>query len=123
MSELPTGTNPPRTTPPPSGVTARYSVLQSFGDSFIGQVELADTTGRDLAWKVVLVFPSNVGELRTSWLESLPQPSLSERGQTYAWTSSVPLAAGSKAQLRFHFDRTGTGDSPSSCTVNGSPCR
>lgn len=109
--------------PRPSGVTGSYSVLQSFGDSFIGQVELTNTTARQLDWKVVLVFPSSVGNLRTSWLESLPQPTLSERGQTYTWTSSVPLAARSTAQLRFHFDRTGSSDSPLSCGVNGSACR
>lgn len=120
MSELPTATQPP---PRPSGVTGSYSVLQSFGDSFIGQVELTNTTARELDWTAVLVLPSTVGDLRTSWLESLPQPTLSERGQTYTWTSSVALAAGSTAQLRFHFDRTGSSDNPLSCTVNGSDCR
>ena len=113
----------PRTTPPPAAlVTGRYSVLQSFGDAFIGQVLLTNTTGTPQNWRATLVFPSNVGDLRTSWLESLPQPTLSRHGHSFTWTSSVPLAARSTGELRFHFERTGSGDTPDSCEVNGAPC-
>jgi hypothetical protein len=120
-----TAATPPRTTPPPvrATVTGRYTVLNSFGDSFIGEVLLTNTTGRAQDWRVVLVVPSNVGALRTSWLESLPQPTLSRNGRTYTWTSSVPLSARSTGQMRFHFDRTGGDKPPDSCTVNGSSCR
>lgn len=111
------------TAAPASKVTGRYQVLQSFGDSFIGEVLLTNATGAAQDWRATLTFPANVGDLRTSWLESLPQARLSQSGRTFTWTSSVPLAARSTAQLRFNFERTGSGDTPKSCAVNGAPCR
>ncbi|HEX5198605.1 cellulose binding domain-containing protein [Paractinoplanes rhizophilus] len=110
---------PARPTAAPASVTGEYRILDSFDDSFIGQVLVINRTSRPQDWVVTLTYPGN---LRTSWLESLPQPTLVRRGQTYTWTSSVPLAAGANGQLRFHFDRAGGPDTPSSCAVNGSNC-
>ncbi|MFF5292198.1 cellulose binding domain-containing protein [Paractinoplanes globisporus] len=112
---------PPRTTEAtrPATVTGRYHVLESYGDSFIGEVLLTNRTGTGQDWVVTLTYP---GTLRTSWLESLPQPTLVQRGDTYTWTSSVPLAASSTGQLRFHFDRSGGSDNPDACSVNGQSC-
>ena len=112
----------PRTTAPPPAVTGRFQVIDSYGDSFAGEVLLTNTATDARSWKVSLAFPSNVGGLRVSCLEGQPQPTLARRGRTYTWTATVMLSAGSTAQLRFHFDRSGSGQTPSSCTVNGSRC-
>ncbi|WP_433378117.1 cellulose binding domain-containing protein [Actinoplanes sp. CA-142083] len=105
--------------PEQPAVTGEYSVLNSYDDSFIGQVLVINRTSEPQDWVVTLTYPGN---LRTSWLESLPQPTLSRRGHTFTWTSSVPLAAGASGRLRFHFDRADGSDTPDSCSVNGSPC-
>ena len=111
---------PPRaTTAAPANVVGKYRVIESYGDSFIGEVLVTNRASVPQDWVVKLTYP---GSLRTSWLESLPQPTRVQRGNTFTWTSSVPLAAGSSGQLRFHFDRAGGSDTPDSCVVNGSPC-
>lgn len=119
----PAPNQPPRTTPPAALVTGRYGVLATYSDSFIGEVALTNTTGRAQTWTATLTFPSNVGALVTSWVESQPQPAVRQNGRTFTWTASQPLAAGGTGQLRFHLKRTGSGDRASSCTVNGSSCR
>lgn len=126
----PAATTAPRTTVPPPAppttaavtVTAGYSVLSSFGDSFIGQVRLTNVTAEPRDWTVVLIFPSNVGGLRAFWVDGLQQPTLRQSGRTFTWTSTVPLAARSTAGLRFDFSRSGSGDTPSTCEANGSRC-
>jgi hypothetical protein len=119
---IPAVITPPRTTTKPARpilVSGHYHVLNSFADSFIGEVLLTNRTGAGQNWVVTLTYPGN---LRTSWLESLPQPTLVQRGHTFTWTSSVPLAAGSSGQLRFQFDKVNGSETPDDCTVNGSPC-
>lgn len=119
-----TAATPSRTTRPPArNVTGQYRVLESYGDSFIGEVLLTNTTGAPQSWRVTVVVPASVTGLRTSWLESLPQPRHSVSGRTHTWTSTVDLAARSTGQLRFHFERDGGAVSPSSCTVDGASCR
>jgi hypothetical protein len=114
----------PRTTTPPAAlISGRYQVLTSYSDSFIAQVLLTNGTAQPQSWRAILVFPGNVGELVTSWVESLPQPALKQSGHTFTWTSSAPLAARSTGQLRFHFKRTGSGDTPTSCSANDAACR
>ncbi|WP_433303007.1 cellulose binding domain-containing protein [Actinoplanes sp. CA-030573] len=113
---LPAVISPPRTVP---AVGGSYHVLSSYPDSFIGEVLLTNRTDAPQDWVVTFTYPGN---LRTSWLESLPQPTLVQRGHTFVWTSSVPLAAASTAELKFHFDLAGGSDRPSSCSVNGIPC-
>ncbi|GIM91347.1 cellulose binding domain-containing protein [Paractinoplanes toevensis] len=112
----PTADPQPTTAPP--GVTGTYRVLNSYPDSFIGEVLIRNDTGAGRSWTVSLRYP---GTLVTSWLESLPQPTLVQRGTSYTWTSSVPLAAGSTGSLRFHFQLSGSAG-PEGCTVNGSAC-
>lgn len=112
---------PPRTTPPAPPVTGRYEILDSYPDSFIGQVLITNSPGADRNWTVTLTFPSGAGELRTSWLESLPQPTLTRSGTTYTWRSTTPLAAGASGGLRFHFE--GTRRTPAACVTNGRACQ
>lgn len=119
-----TRTSPPPTTtaPAPGPVGGRYSVIDSFGDGFIGEVLVGNTAARDSDWRVELRFPAAVGELITSWVESAPQASLRRSGSTYIWSSGVPVPASAQVALRFHFARSGTGNLPSSCTVNDQRC-
>ena len=121
-----TRTSPPSTTtapaPAPAAVSGRYRVVESFDDGFIGEVLIADEAGRDSDWRVELRFPAAVGDLITSWVESAPQATLRRSGAGYIWTSGVPVPARGQVALRFHFARSGTGDQPTSCTVNGQTC-
>jgi hypothetical protein len=113
---------PPSSRPPRPALTGTYRVVDSFDDGFIGEVLIANPTGQDRDWTVRLRFPGNVGELRTSWVESAPQATLRTDGDTFVWRSGVPVPAGDRVALRFHFARSGTGDRPVSCAVDGSPC-
>ncbi|MEH1127073.1 hypothetical protein [Micromonospora sp. CPCC 206061] len=108
--------------PPQTTVTGRYQVLDSFGDSFIGEVLVSNRESSPQHWTVRLRFPSNVGNLRTFWVEGAPQGSMRRSGDTYIFTSGVPVNGRSSVPLRFHYDRVGSGDTPSSCTVNGATC-
>jgi hypothetical protein len=111
----------PRPTPPPA-VTGGYRVVGTYDAEFIGEVLISNSAGRPLDWAVTLRFPSNVGDLRTSWVESAPQATLSQSGRTFVWRSGVPVNAGSSVALRFQFARAGSGDQPSACSVNGTSC-
>ena len=114
----------PSTTPaPPAGpVSGHYRVMDSYADSFIGEVLVANSAGSDRDWRVELRFPATVGDLVTSWVEGAPQATLSRSGAGYIWSSGVPVPAHSQVPLRFHFSRSGSGNLPSACTVNGSAC-
>jgi hypothetical protein len=117
------GVSPPVAQPPVIVVVSgRYRVLNSFVDSFIGEVLVSNSSSSPHDWSVRLRFPSNVGNLRTSWVESQPQATLTRSGQTFIWTSTVPVNAGSSVALRFQFDRGGTNSNPDTCTVNGASC-
>ncbi|MGX6606070.1 cellulose binding domain-containing protein [Micromonosporaceae bacterium Da 78-11] len=120
-----TQNTPARTssTPPPAPpVQGEYRVVDSYPDSFIGEVLVRNTTAGPADWVVELRFPAGVGGLRASWVEAAQQATLSQDGGSYLWRSGQPVDAGASALLRFHFDRQGSGDQPSSCTVDGTPC-
>ena len=108
--------------PAPGPLSGRYRVLDSYADAFIGEVLITNSAGRAGDWRVELRFPAGVGELITSWVESAPQATLRRSGDAYVWSSGVPVAAQEQVALRFHFGRTGGGDRPSACTVNGRGC-
>jgi hypothetical protein len=117
------GVAPPVAQPPAvTVVSGRYQVLNSYVDSFIGEVLVSNSSSSPHDWSVRLQFPSNVGNLRTSWVESQPQATLTRSGSTFIWTSTVPVNAGSSVALRFQFDRSGTNSNPTTCTVNGASC-
>ena len=100
-------------------MSGHFHVLNSYDDTFIGEVLLTNRTGAGQDWVLTLSYP---GKLRTSWLESLPQPTLVQRGHTFTWRSSVPLAAGSSGRMRFQFDKVNGSEAVGDCTVNGTPC-
>ena len=104
-------------------MTGRYRVVDSFPDGFIGEVLVTNASGADRDWTVRLRFGDAAGELRTSWVESAPQATPGTAGDTFTWSSGVPVAAGSSVALRFHFARTGPDEAPRTCTVNGVACR
>ena len=108
--------------PAPGPVSGHYRVMDSYADSFIGEVLVANSAGSDRDWRVELRFPAAVGDLVTSWVEGAPQATLSRSGAGYIWSSGVPVPAHSQVPLRFHFSRSGSGNLPSACTVNGSAC-
>jgi hypothetical protein len=111
---------PPTTAPTVSGT---YRVLNSYGDAFIGEVLVGNSAAQEQNWTVTLRFPSSVGQLYTSWVEGAPQATLTTSGATYTWRSGVPVPGKSSVPLRFHFARSGTGNFPTACTVNGAACK
>jgi hypothetical protein len=106
----------PQPAPRPN-LTGRYRLLDSFGDSFIGEVLVSNVSGTPRRWSVTLRFPSNVGGLRTAWVEGAPQATLRQSGRTFVFTSTVTLEQQSSVPLRFHFDRYGRDVRPEVCTV------
>lgn len=117
---------PPKTSqapPPPPPLVGRFVVVDTFKDSFIGEVRVTNTSKTARGWTVRLRFGASVGGLRTFWVEQAPRPTLERSGDLLTFTSGAPVAAGKAAQLRFQLDRDGSGVNPSACSVNGSPCR
>jgi hypothetical protein len=115
---------PRRTTarPPAPPLTGRYVVVESFRDSFIGEVRVTNTSNSARAWTVRLRFPAGVGGLRAFWVDKARQPKLQRSGDLLTFTGGAPVAAGKAAQLRFQLDRDGSANQPSACSVNGTPC-
>jgi hypothetical protein len=103
-------------------VSGHYRVTDSYPESFIGEVLIANSAGSDRDWRVELRFPAAVGDLVTSWVEGAPQATLRRSGNSYIWSSGAPVSARSQVPLRFHFRRAGSGNLPSFCTVNGAAC-
>jgi hypothetical protein len=103
--------------------TGTYRVLNSYGDSFIGEVLVNNSTTGVRHWSLQIAFDDTVGELRTFWVESAPQATMSRNGPVYTFISTVPLSAGASVSLRVHFDRRGEDAPPRVCTVNGGTCR
>ena len=104
-------------------LVGRYRVLNHFGDAFIAEVLVVNTSGRDRDWTVTLRFPANVGRLYAVWVEGAPQATMTRSGRDYVFTSGVPVAGHSSVPLRFHFERRGHGSEPELCTVNGGACQ
>ncbi|MFI5844444.1 cellulose binding domain-containing protein [Catenuloplanes sp. NPDC051500] len=106
-----------------SDATGTYRVLNSYGDSFIGEVLVHNPTTGVRHWSLQIAFDDTVGELYTFWVESAPQATMSRNGPVYTFISTVPLSAGASVSLRLQFARTGEDAPPRLCTVNGGTCR
>lgn len=109
----------PSPSAPPSPVTGRYAVVNTFDGGFIGEVRMINTAATARGWTVRLTFPR--GRLVTSWVEHAEQGSGDFTDGVFTYRSGVDVPPGGSAALRFHFEDTGT-TRPVSCTVDGSPC-
>lgn len=112
-------TGPPRA---PATVTGRYRVVDSYSNSFTGEVLVSNVSTTDRSWTVLLSFPAGVGSLRTSWVEGARQATVSRDGDRYVFSSAVPIAAGESVALRFQLNDTGGVVQPVECSVNDSSC-
>lgn len=101
-------------------LTGRYRVLESYRDSFVAQVVVDNDSARSRDWVVELLFPGNVKDIQASSTGSGVSVTSSNGHFTLRGTSS--LAAGESVTLRLRFDRNGTVNQPSQCTVNGIGC-
>ncbi|NYF60187.1 cellulose binding domain-containing protein [Micromonospora purpureochromogenes] len=113
------GSVPPA--PPPSPVTGRYRVVETFDGGFIGEVLLANAAARPRPWAVRLVPPAG-SRLVTSWVEGAPQGSARMSDGVFTYTSGVDLEGGASVPLRFHIEHNGGDTRPSGCTVDGTAC-
>ncbi|MDG4765566.1 cellulose binding domain-containing protein [Solwaraspora sp. WMMD406] len=114
---------PPPVEPKPNhDLVGRYRVLDQYGDAFIAEVLVVNTSSRDQDWTVTLRFPRNVGRLYAAWVEGAPQASMTRSGSDYVFRGGVPVGGRSSVPLRFHFERHGSGARPDRCAVNGAGC-
>lgn len=104
---------------PPSPVTGRYAVVDTFDGGFIGEVRLVNTGGAAHGWTVRLTFDR--GRLAASWVDGAEQGTGGFTDGVFTYRGGVDLAPGASVALRFHFENTGT-TRPGNCTVDGSPC-
>ncbi|MEH0845877.1 hypothetical protein V6U81_26195 [Micromonospora sp. CPCC 205711] len=101
-------------------VTAYYRATSSDRDSFQASLTVRNGTGGARDWEVELLFTGNVKSIRAS-----SDSGLSVRTQGSGWfvlRSTDPLGAGQTAVVSMTFGRTGGGDEPGQCTVNGAAC-
>ncbi|MGK5445538.1 cellulose binding domain-containing protein [Micromonospora sp. URMC 105] len=109
--------------PAPAGsgrVSAHYQATSSDRDSFSAQLTVRNTTGEAREWRVELLFTGNVKSIRAS-----SSSGLSVRTQGSGWfvlSGTSPLPAGESAVVSLTFGRSGSGDQPGQCTVNGADC-
>ncbi|MEH0829598.1 MULTISPECIES: hypothetical protein [unclassified Micromonospora] len=109
--------------PAPAGsgrVSAHYQATSSDRDSFSAELTVRNTTGGDREWRVELLFTGNVKSIRAS-----SSSGLSVRTQGSGWfvlSGTSPLPAGETAVVSLTFGRSGSGDRPGQCTVNGAAC-
>jgi hypothetical protein len=105
-----------------SALSGTFRVVDTFSEAFIGEVVVANTSGRAENWQVSLQMPDTVTELRTSWVDGTPPPTVRRTGQTVVFTGAAPVTSGAVAPLRFQFARTGSLITPVTCTVNAVRC-
>lgn len=112
----------PEPAPAPAPVTGSYRLVDSFADGFIGEVRVVNRSGRAANWEVAVVFSAAVTDLRASWVDGFPAPTVRRTGQLFVFTGAGPVAAGGAAPLRFHVSRAGRVVAPDTCAVNGTRC-
>lgn len=109
------------TAAPRSGrVTARYQVTRSERDFFEARLTVTNGSTRGQEWRVELLFTGNVKSIQAS---SSSGVSVSNQGSgVFVLRGTDALAPGRTATVSMRFSRTGTGDQPGQCTVNGAAC-
>ncbi|NES31913.1 hypothetical protein GCE86_15655 [Micromonospora terminaliae] len=101
-------------------VTARYEATASDRDGFEARLTVVNGSGGGQGWEVELFFTGNVKSIQASSSSGL---SVSTQGSgVFVLRGTGPLPAGQSATVRLQFGRTGTGDRPGRCTVNGADC-
>ncbi|MFI7077453.1 hypothetical protein ACIBO1_09180 [Micromonospora sp. NPDC049903] len=122
-SRSPSGpTSAPSASPAaPGALTASYRVSGAVEpDSFRAQVVVRNGTAESRDWQVELRFTGDVTGIRAS---SGPGVSVSIKGGGwYLLSGTVQLAAGAQQTVDLRFSRTGGGEYPAHCVVNGSSC-
>ncbi|MEH0936699.1 hypothetical protein [Micromonospora psammae] len=101
-------------------LTADYRATSSDRDSFSAELSVRNATGGDLDWRVELFFTGNVKGIQASSSSGL---SVSTQGSGwFVIRGTSPLRAGRSATVSMTFSRSGGGDRPGQCTVNGAAC-
>ncbi|MFI6333141.1 cellulose binding domain-containing protein [Micromonospora chersina] len=101
-------------------VTARYEATASDRDGFEARLTVVNGSGGGQSWEVQLLFTGNVKTIEAS---STSGVSVSTQGSgVFVLRGTGPLPAGQTATVRLRFGRTGAGDQPGQCTVNGAAC-
>ncbi|MGV9807160.1 cellulose binding domain-containing protein [Micromonospora chersina] len=101
-------------------VTARYEATASDRNGFEARLTVVNGSGGGQGWEVELLFTGNVKTIEAS---STSGVSVSTQGSgVFVLRGTGPLPAGQTATVRLRFGRTGAGDQPGQCTVNGADC-
>ncbi|GIJ24074.1 cellulose binding domain-containing protein [Micromonospora lutea] len=101
-------------------VTVSYRVQGSGADYFEAQMVVRNSSGQSNDWKVELRFNGGVTGVRAS---SGPGVAVTIRGSGwYLLSGTGQLAAGAQQSVQLRFTRTGGGEYPAQCTVNGTSC-
>lgn len=101
-------------------VTARYEATGSDRNSFEARLTVVNGSDRPQNWTVRLAFAGNVKSVEASADSGVSASA--EGGGVFVLGSTGALEPGRTATVRLVFTRTGTGDTPGQCTVNGTAC-
>jgi hypothetical protein len=106
------------------GLSAAYSVSDSWPGGFIAQVTVNNGSTSDQAWQVVIEYPDSVNGYVTGWSNAPVPPNTAATSNSATITGATPLPAGGSVSVSVQFGRQGSGDpdQPSTCTVNGDAC-
>ncbi|MFF5218687.1 hypothetical protein [Micromonospora sp. NPDC000442] len=120
-SQSPSASAPAAPADGDGAITASYRVLDSGdADHFEAQLVVSNGTSRSDDWQVELRFSGGVTGIRAS---SGPGVSVTIRGSGwYLLSGTGQLAAGAQQSVQLRFTRTGGGEYPTQCTVNGTGC-
>jgi cellulase/cellobiase CelA1 len=100
-------------------VTASYSVRTDWGDGFVADITVHNTSGGPLAWVVDLTFTNDVDIASTNTWDA----TVERLGPTYRFRATAVLKAGESAQFGFVASKAQTSPSvPSRCVVNTRTC-
>jgi hypothetical protein len=101
-------------------LAARYQATASGRDYFEARLTVSNGSTRGQEWRVELLFPGNVKSIQAS---SGSGVSVTSQGNgSFVLRGTEPLGAGQSAVVQMRFSRTGSGDRPGQCTVNGDAC-
>ncbi|NES16617.1 MULTISPECIES: cellulose binding domain-containing protein [Micromonospora] len=101
-------------------VTAGYQATAVERDWFEARLTVTNGSARSESWEVRLFFTGNVKSVQAF---SASGVSVSTQGSgVFVLRGAGPLPSGGSAVVSMRFTRTGTGDRPGRCTVNGADC-